>query len=122
MNFTQDLYVILGIPSNATMDDVHNAYRAATRRFHPDVNKHPGSAVQFREITAAYEILGDTIAREKYDSTRKKTGQITDKPYFTLRLTLSKRIVPILDEPQVLYALMELLPDRERSMQQIDSK
>ena len=38
-----------------------------------------------------------------------------------MRVTPSKRVVPTLDEPQVVYVLVELLPERTRSLQQLDS-
>ncbi len=53
----QDLYGILSVPPNATADDIRRAYRVAARRFHPDVNKYPGAAGQFRDIAAAHEIF-----------------------------------------------------------------
>jgi Ca-activated chloride channel homolog len=121
MNPTQDLYGILGVPPNALSDDIRAAYRQAARRLHPDVNANPGAATQFRDIAAAHEVLGDPMAREKYDQARRKQNADT-LPYFTLRVTPSKRIVPTLDEPQVLYLLAELLPERTRSAQQAESR
>jgi len=120
MSNAQDYYTILGVPQNALMEDVHNAYRVATRRFHPDVNKSPGAAVQFREIVAAYEVLANPSKRDAYDRERRNQTQ-PERPYFTLRVTPSKRVVPTLDEPQVVYVLVELLPERTRSLQQLDS-
>src|SRR5438132_2050283 len=110
MNPTKDLYAILGVPQSALSDDIRGAYRQAARRLHPDVNANPGAANQFRDIAAAYEVLGDPLARDKYDTARRKQTP-EQSPYFTLRITPSKRIVPLLDEPQVLYLLAELLPD-----------
>jgi Ca-activated chloride channel homolog len=121
MNPTQDLYAILGVPPNALSDDVRSAYRLAARRLHPDVNPSPGAVNQFRDVSAAYEVLGDPIAREKYDAARRKQGADA-QPYFTLRLTPSKRVIPTLDEPQVLYLLAELLPERARGVQQTESR
>ena len=68
----------------------------------------------------AYEVLSNPSKREAYDREWRKQTQ-PDKPYFTLRVTPSKRVVPTLDEPQVIYVLVELLPDRTRSIQQLDS-
>lgn len=109
MNQTQDLYAVLGVPPNAFEDDIRRAYRNAARRLHPDVNKHPGAANQFRDITAAHELLIDSVARQKYDDKRK---DFKDKEYFTLRITPSKRVLPALSEMQVMYLLLELVPDR----------
>jgi Ca-activated chloride channel family protein len=44
-------------------------------------------------------------------------GATSDKTYFTLRVTPSKRVLPILEEAQVVYVLVELLPERTRTLQ-----
>src|SRR5947207_7384780 len=104
----------------AASEDIKSAYRSAARRLHPDVNSHPGAATQFRDIAAAHEILGDPVARDGYD-TRRKVMAANERPYFTLRVTPSKRVLPILDEAQVLYVLVELMPERTRSLQGLET-
>jgi Ca-activated chloride channel homolog len=113
----QNLYTILGVPPSATADDIRNAYRTAARRFHPDANQHPGAAAQFRDIAAAYETLSNTATRESYDLKRRG---VEEKPYFSLRVTASKRVLPLLDEPQVLYVLAELVPERGKTQGKSD--
>jgi Ca-activated chloride channel homolog len=120
MNSSADLYIILGVSPNATPDDVRYAYRRAAQRFHPDKNSHPGAALQFRDIAAAYEVLDDPVARQEYD-VRRRQSLTFEKPYFTLRMTPSKRVLPVLSEPQVLYLLVELLPDVTRGTRQVES-
>ncbi|MEP7284436.1 MAG: VWA domain-containing protein [Chloroflexota bacterium] len=119
MNAAQDLYAILGVPPGAPIDDIRSAYRSAARRLHPDVNSHPGAATQFRDIAAAYDVLSDPIARDKYDLKRKSPS--SERAYFTLRVTPSKRVLPILAEPQVIYVLVELVPERPRTAEKGDS-
>ncbi|PJF36787.1 MAG: hypothetical protein CUN49_03695 [Candidatus Thermofonsia Clade 1 bacterium] len=104
-----DLYAVLGVSSEALEDDIRRAYRAAARRLHPDINPHPGAASQFRDITAAHDTLSDPAERARYDSKRRQ--QLPEKPYFTIKVTPSSRIIPVLDESQVLYLLVELVPD-----------
>ena len=61
-------YVILGIHSECTKDDVKKAYRSLAKKYHPD--KHKGNikfANLFIEITAAYNILSDEQLRKEYD-------------------------------------------------------
>lgn len=122
MNNAQDLYAILGVSPSASLEDIRSTYRNLARRLHPDSNPSQGAAVQFHEIAAAYEVLGDAVARDRYDARRQQSGPLENKPYFTLRVTPSKRVIPILNEAQVLYVLAELLPDRSRGMQQLESQ
>ena len=114
-----DLYEILGVPPNSTNEDVRAAYRHAARRLHPDVNSHPGAGRQFRDIATAYETLSDDTLRRHYDVEHQSTKQ--EVPYFTLRVTPSRHVLPLLDEPQVLYVLVELMPDKTRATQGIES-
>src|SRR5579859_1704055 len=111
MNPAQDLYTILGVSPGASAEDIRSAYRVAARRFHPDVNSYPGAATQFRDIAAAHEVLGDPVTREQYDMRRRQNAG-PEKTYFTVRVTPSKRVLPVLSEAQVLYILAELLPER----------
>jgi DnaJ-class molecular chaperone len=68
MNF-KDYYAILGVPKNAAEKDVKSAYRKLARKWHPDANpKNPKEAEEkFKEISEAYEVLGDPEKRKKYD-------------------------------------------------------
>lgn len=80
------------------------------RRFHPDANPNEGADIQFRDIAAAYEALGNPRLRAQYDASRRR---FQDEPnYYTLRVTPSKRVLNTLGEPQVLYLLMEVVPMR----------
>ena len=91
MSNEQDLYTIIGVSPNALDEDIRRAFRQASMRLHPDVNKNPGAINQYRDISAAYQILGDAQARQKYDQryhTRPETPE-----YFSLRVTPSKRVL-----------------------------
>jgi molecular chaperone DnaJ len=64
----QDPYDVLGVPRGATGDEVKGAFRRLAQRFHPDRNPGDDSAQQkFKEINAAYQILGDPEKRAKFD-------------------------------------------------------
>ncbi len=52
-----DYYEILGLPVNATLEDVKRAYRKKARLYHPDINPAPGAKDLFISATEAYEFL-----------------------------------------------------------------
>src|ERR671915_183025 len=64
----KDLYKILGVDKKASVDEIKKAHRKLVRQYHPDRN--PGDAkaeARFKEIQAAYDILGDVEKRKQYD-------------------------------------------------------
>jgi molecular chaperone DnaJ len=67
MPTTRDYYEILGVPRGADSETVRNAYRSLAKRYHPDVNKDPGTEERFKEINEAYDVLSDEQRRAAYD-------------------------------------------------------
>ncbi len=64
----KNYYSILGVDKSATEKDIKRAYRQLARKFHPDKNPDNKAAEEkFKEINEAYEVLGDTSNRAKYD-------------------------------------------------------
>ena len=63
----RDYYEILGVPRDASEQDIRRAYRKLARENHPDVNKDPDADARFKEISEAYEVLRDPEKREPYD-------------------------------------------------------
>ena len=64
----KDYYKTLGVPRNASQDDIKKAFRKLARQYHPDVAKEKkGAEEKFKEINEAYEVLGDPQNRSKYD-------------------------------------------------------
>lgn len=65
----KDLYQILGVKKGASDADIKSAYRKLAKKLHPDAN--PGDekiAERFKEVSAAYAILGDKKQRKRYDA------------------------------------------------------
>ena len=62
---TRDYYKILGVPRNASREDIKRAYRRLAHQHHPD--KQGGNEAKFKEINEAYQVLGDEKKRAQYD-------------------------------------------------------
>ncbi|MFW6074196.1 MAG: DnaJ C-terminal domain-containing protein [Chloroflexota bacterium] len=63
----KDYYTTLGVSRNADQDEIRKAYRRLARKHHPDVNKDPDAAEQFKAINEAYQVLSDPEKRQRYD-------------------------------------------------------
>ncbi len=67
--FEKDFYAVLGLSENATDKEIARAYRKLAKQYHPDAN--PGSEDRFKDISAAYDVLGDAERRKEYDEVRR---------------------------------------------------
>jgi len=64
----KDYYALLGVPRNASADEIKKAFRKLARQYHPDKAKDKKAGEEkFKEINEAYEVLGDPQNRRKYD-------------------------------------------------------
>lgn len=65
----KNLYHVLGVSKDATDAEIKSAYRKLARKYHPDLNKDDKNAAEkFKEVSCAYDILGDKEKRKKYDN------------------------------------------------------
>jgi curved DNA-binding protein len=68
----RNYYLILGVPKDASADEIKKAYRRLARQLHPDVNPGDKSAEdRFKDINEAYDILSDIDKRAQYDQFSK---------------------------------------------------
>jgi molecular chaperone DnaJ len=63
----RDYYEILGVPRNASTEELKAAFRKLARQYHPDVNNEPDAEERFKEINEAYAVLSDADKRSAYD-------------------------------------------------------
>lgn len=67
MDAQRDYYAILGVPRDATIQEIQRAYRRLAHRYHPDVSHDPDAERTFKQITQAYRVLADPARRRQYD-------------------------------------------------------
>ncbi|HZB01848.1 MAG TPA: DnaJ domain-containing protein, partial [Actinomycetota bacterium] len=70
--FEKDYYATLGVPKNASQAEIKKAYRKLAQQHHPDTAKgDPAAEERFKEISAAYDVLGNEERRKAYDRVRE---------------------------------------------------
>jgi hypothetical protein len=71
-----DFYKLLGVPSNANLEQVQQAFRRKAKEVHPDRNpdRIAWATEQFRRLSEAYEVLSDAARRWEYDRQRRQAN------------------------------------------------
>ena len=70
--FDTDYYAALGVAEGASEKEISRAYRKLAKEFHPDANQGNAAAEErFKEVSAAYDVLGDAEKRKEYDEVRR---------------------------------------------------
>jgi molecular chaperone DnaJ len=70
--FEKDYYRVLGVSDTASQKEVKSAYRKLSRQYHPDNNEGDKAAEErFKEVSAAYDVVGDPDKRKEYDEVRR---------------------------------------------------
>ena len=68
----KDFYAVLGVSASASQDEIKKQYRKLAARYHPDKNPNDAKAAdRFKEISEAYQVLGDADRRKQYDQMRQ---------------------------------------------------
>jgi curved DNA-binding protein len=68
----KDYYAALGVERGASQDEIKQAYRRLARKYHPDVSKEPDAEARFKDVSEAYEALGDPQRRAAYDEAGRR--------------------------------------------------
>lgn len=107
------LYDHLGLPRDATPDEIRHAYRQLSLRLHPDKNVNKGETELFIDLQQAYERLSDPKEKEEYDRSLTSVPGISSP--LLINALYSQPSLVRLNEPQLHYVLMELAihPDTE---------
>ncbi len=99
-------YQVLELPFNASAEEIRLAYFEAARRYHPDVNPDPFAKQKFLQIQEAYEVLSNPKKRSAYDE--QLPAELKEIPAVNISITYGRSQIPLLDEPQLFYVLLEL--------------
>ena len=86
----KDYYSILGISFNASDEEIKRAYRALSKRWHPDVNPGRDTTAIMQDINEAYYILRDSAMRVRYDAEYVKNSAGYDMQDVVLRQAIKK--------------------------------
>ncbi|WP_132833904.1 DnaJ domain-containing protein [Sphingomonas sp. PP-CC-3G-468] len=84
MPLSPDYYSVLGVPSSASRDTIHAAWKALLRQYHPDTNHGVDVSARAKEINEAYSVLGKKEARAAYDRSQIRPSAhraTADRPF-----------------------------------------
>jgi Ca-activated chloride channel family protein len=106
-----DYYAILGITRDATPEEIRRAYHRAVRLTHPDTREGGLKTSLFHQTQEAFEMLSSEDKRAEYD---KSLPPLETAPgNIGISITYSRTAMPRIDEPQLVYALIEVEPPPE---------
>ena len=104
--YQQDYYALLGVMRDASQEEIKRAYLTAAQKFHPDKNTAAGETELFLGVQQAYEVLSNPKRRAQYDATLPPEKRRV-LPY-EHRILYSRPNLVGLDEPQMLYLILEI--------------
>jgi Ca-activated chloride channel homolog len=106
MDKEENFYTRLGLPFNATPEEIRRAFREAALRLHPDTNVEVGATELFLGVKEAYNVLSDASLRSEYDS--KLSPEATSDPELTTSTLYSVTSLQRIGNPQLVYLLLDL--------------
>jgi Ca-activated chloride channel homolog len=104
-----DYYTTLGIPYDATPEEIRSAYFDLARKFHPDSTPNaPASAKEkFLLIQEAYDVLSNQSRREGYDA--RLPAELRNGPEISVNVKYSRSVIPAISEQQLHYVLVDMI-------------
>lgn len=109
-------YKRLRISRDASPKEIRRAYRKVLLEVHPDVNTEPGATELFLDIQEAYSVLSNPTARASHD----KKSPPEAPPVVQVNPLYSAGALRHLDEPQLIYALIDVTPTAQSRQSQIE--
>lgn len=100
------MYNLLEVSFDASPEEIRLAYFEAARRLHPDANPDPSAREQFLSVQEAYDTLSNAEKRHNYDLTIPETAKTPLSA--AMRIRVSRSVVPVLNEPQLVYVLLDV--------------
>ena len=101
-----DYYSTLGVPRDASQEDIKRAYLESAQKLHPDKNTAAGETELFLDVQQAYETLSNPKRRVQYDATLGPVEKI-EIPY-EYEIIYSRPNLVRLNEPQMLYVILDM--------------
>ncbi|MBE0684437.1 MAG: DnaJ domain-containing protein, partial [Anaerolineaceae bacterium] len=99
-------YNLLGLPFDATQEEIRKAYFDSAKKHHPDLHTSLNLRERFIEIQNAYEILSDEEKRKDYNKQLENPLE-QDKP-IQINAYYSRSIIPLISETQAFYLLLDI--------------
>lgn len=116
----RNYYAILGVPNNATQEEIKKAFRRLARQYHPDVNPNDKLAEEkFKDINEAYDVLHDEEKRKAYDSQLKLNSRLWSKNG-TSRTSTNSVVEKIRERASYFNTVTERANERIRSQATAD--
>lgn len=116
MSENTNYYNKLNISQNASSEEIRRAYRKKLLKVHPDVNREPGATELFLDIQEAYSVLSNPVSRASHD----KKVPPKKPPVVEIQTIHSANALRHLDEPQLIYTLIDIIPTPQTSQSAIE--
>lgn len=104
------LYEVLGVPKNATDEEIKRAFKALARKYHPDLNQgNPQAENMFKAVTRANDVLSDPDKRAQYDSALHAEGTSGGSPMPAAAAAAPKRSEGLVFFVFILFLLLAMV-------------